>query len=50
MELETDNLPEFNDLSMSLKQLEEVNVMEHIEKCQELSAGKKLILVHDINL
>ena len=35
MELETDNLPEFQDLTMNLKQLEEVNIMDHLDKMQE---------------
>ena len=39
MDLDLDSLPEFNDYSMSLKQLEEQGVMQHIEIIQEVSAG-----------
>lgn len=39
MDLDVDALPEFADYSMSLKQLEEQNIMQYIDVIQEVSAG-----------
>ncbi|CAD7946598.1 unnamed protein product [Amoebophrya sp. A25] len=39
MDLDVDALPEFADYTMSLKQLEEQNIMQFIDVIQEVSAG-----------
>jgi hypothetical protein len=44
MNPDLDNLPEFNDYSMSLRQLEEHGIMKRIEIIEEVSVGAQIFI------